>query len=202
MWRDVLFPGAIAALSLAALPLAAGCCSTDYRLEDMAAKNLETAFNTLDYFRYAVRLEAWGAVYECLASEDKAYLREQYGLDPTVIDLAAFGSVLSRRTVEDFSPHAPAAVRELPLLQFIHRAETWNVLVEPPDPKTGRPRKGIALVYLYYAPLDPEAFVLVKEKGPAEKTVWRVSILEWLRRRSPQAASQPAPAAGTGGRPK
>lgn len=171
-------------LALAAAIALSGCCSRNFKLEDMEAKNLFTPFDTLDYFRYALRTENWGAVYECLSKNDKDYLEEKHGLKPTFVDLMAFGRVLKRRTIEDFAPHAPDEVREMPLVDLIHRAETWNVVVEPPDPKTGLARKGIAIAYLYYKPYGSvEPFVLVEEPDAGGKKRWRVDIQRWLEER-------------------
>ncbi len=179
----------LAALALAAGLAAgvAGCCGTPFEVEDMAARNLATPYNTLDYFRYALRREAWDAVYRTLSNETRAFIEEKW------LGRALFGQVFARKELEDVDPHAPEAVRHMRIVELIHRAETINVVVEPVDPATGRPRRGLAIVYLFYEPYGRvEPFVLVEEAAPGGRgREWHVGIREWLRER--EGAPDPAP---------
>ena len=40
----------------------------------MQAKRLTTPWDTLDYFRYALRMEDWDAVYTCLSAETRKFI--------------------------------------------------------------------------------------------------------------------------------
>jgi hypothetical protein len=162
---------ALAAIALT-VAISAGCCGTDFPVATMEARRLATPYDTMDYFRYALRMEDWSAVYDCLSAETRAFIDEKW------LGRALFGRVFAGKELEDVDPHAPDAVRHMKVVDLIHRAQTLNVEVEPRDAKTGAPRKGVAIVWLYYEPYGhAEPFVLVEEDR------WRVGIREWLLER-------------------
>jgi len=168
-------PGALSALFRPAFPVlaaflflfAAGCCTPRFRLEDMRAGSLRTPYDTLDYFFYALRLEDWDSLYSTFSARTREYIDEHW------FGRQLYGKFFAAKELEEFDPHAPEALRQMLVVDLIHRAEVLNVVVDD--------EKRRATVYLYYPPLV-EAVPLIDE-GTKNKPAWRVGIAEWLERR-------------------
>jgi hypothetical protein len=161
-------------LASLALALASGC-GPSFRVEDMAAKSLRTPYDTIDYFRYALRREDWGAVYHSLSAETRRYIDEHW------LGRAFFGSVFARKELDDIDPHAPPTLAHMKVVELIHRAETLSI----------EEREKETIVQLYYqSPENPseflaEAIPILPERDADGKVRWRVGIAEWLKEKQP-----------------
>lgn len=150
----------------------AGCCGTEFKVEDMQAKRLRSAFDTLDYFRYALRQSDWDAVYMCLSTETRKYIDDKF------LGRTFYGTILAKKELEDFPGlAAPESLRHMKLVQLIHRAETLNI-IEKSDART--------LVTLYYESPEKKtdwimkAIPLLLEKDEKGSERWTVAVAEWL----------------------
>ena len=147
---------------------AAGCCSAPYKLEDMRSASLRTPYNTVDYFRAAVRLGDWEAVYGMLSPESKAYVDREVGR-------WAFETFAAGLKYKRLDRKAPPEVAELTVAELIHRSEI--VAIRPDDL-----RSDLWWIQLYYKPIPPDKtrFKLINVARSGEQSRWTVGLLESL----------------------
>lgn len=157
----------LCALALA-LGLAAACNRATFRVADMQARFLDTPYDTIDYFRYAMREREWDAVYDTLSTKTQEWLEEKY------LGRFGFRNFAESRELADFDLRikVPAELREMKLVELIHRASVLSVEISK-DYST-------ATVYLRYGRLSPQAVPLLNEKTKDGKDRWTVGIYEWV----------------------
>lgn len=163
--------------------LVTGCCGPDKRLEDMRSAALETPYDTVDYFRYAVRLGDWEAVYDTLSPRTKEYVDDKFGR-------FAFETFAGGLEYGEVDRNAPPEVKDLPIEDLLHRAQI--VLIEPGDPERdpanprAPPKVRTYRVQLYYKPIPPAKtnFPLIKV-GEGKGARWTVGLYEWMQELAP-----------------
>ncbi len=117
-----------AALVLSGLVLlagATGCCGTpcaDDRLPQ--TRRLLTPYDTIDYFRYCVRNECWGEVWETLSASTQAQVRG----GKVVFQVFFDGVKLNEIPIPRYQSHKGDET----LVELIHRAAIENVLEVDP----------------------------------------------------------------------
>jgi hypothetical protein len=156
----------------------AGCCRPSFRLEDAESRRLRTVYDSVDFFRYAVRLERWDVVYEMLSPRSQAWVDEQFGK-------FAFDNFAAGLKYRRLDKDAPPELADLTISELIHRSQI--VSIEPDE----RSPRSLAHVQLFYKtpsgkliPPDKTNFPLVNARRPAESyDRWTVGLLEWLEGR-------------------
>jgi hypothetical protein len=151
------------------LALAAGCCSAQpLDVHATRAINLRTPWNTVDVFRYAIRVGDWEAVYDMLSPETQKWVDEEVG---RFAFETFFGGLKYRRLDKD----APPEVADMEVAELVHRAEIIAVRADDVD-------EGLWWVQLYYKPIPPAKtrFPLVNTAKKGETPRWTVGLYEWL----------------------
>lgn len=149
-----------------------GCCAPTYPLDTMRAKNLRTPWNTVDYFRYAVRLGDWDAVWEVLSPRSQEYFEEKIGR-------FAFSTFAGGFNYRRLDKDAPPEVADLALAELIHRSEVTQIRADDVEPEK------IWRVQLYYRPIPPSRtnFPLMNAAPPGDTARWTVGLAEWIEGR-------------------
>jgi hypothetical protein len=163
--------------SLLFLALACGC-SHAYKLSDMESRKLKSPYDTVDYFRAAVRAEDWDALYAMLSPKSQQWIDDEYGHG--FLFKLGVGDLKYGTLDKDAAPE----VKDMTVWELVHRARILKI--EPDDDDPGR-----WWVQLVYDPLpgkppliDPKntRFPLVNAPTPEQKRRFTVGLFEWLNR--------------------
>jgi len=139
----------------------------------MRSRNLASPYDTVDYFRTAVRYDDWDAIFKIVSPKTQDWVKREVG----EFAFKTFASGLKYKRVD---PKAPPEVADLTLAELVHRSEILDVSWDPS-------LKGFR-VQLLYPPIPPGKtnFPLVNAPLPGQKTDrWTVGIFEWKQEIAP-----------------
>jgi hypothetical protein len=169
-------------LAATALIGAAGCCGPELRLADMHAKSLTSPYDTLDYFRAAIRFDDLDALWPTLSPHSQEEIAKLAKV-PIFVFEGLFASYIRDLRMRDLyeGTTPPAEYADLRVIDLIHRAQISSI-------ERDRRRPGeLVWVQLYLRigekpiPTSETLIPLIRVPGgkPGVRARWTVGVIEW-----------------------
>ena len=191
-FRALRFAARALALA-AALTLPTSCCSFDALAMVPQSSQLQTPYDTLDFFRFCVRHELWDEVYESLSTETRRVLIEDETGNATFSRIE-FSVVFPRLTYGRIDKAAPEELEDIKVVDVLKNGSILSVdeVVDRVFLGPRRPWSAWQVLLLYEEPATEEggekvmlplhlSVMMLVDEGTDDAPRWTLGVVETVR---------------------